>query len=339
MRLKPAQLADALHKGLAPIYLVSGDEPLQLGEAADEIRQAARSAGYLAREVITVETGNEWPQLASEAESISIFSDQKLIDLRVPSAKPGTEGAKILAAYCQRPPADTLLLIVAGKIDSAAQKSQWFQSIDKVGVVVQIWPLQAQELPQWLQRRAERKGMHFENEALKSLAARLEGNLLMAAQEIEKLYILHGPSRISRAMIESSVADSARFDVFKLTDALLLGKFNRSLKILAGLRAEGIAAPVVLWAISREARTLIHVKNDLKQGGHQDAVFRKYQIWDQRKQLVQDALRRLKNHELLTILSASAVVDSQIKGQAAGDEWEGLFEICCLFAARQSKQA
>lgn len=334
MRLKIDQLTAALHKQLAPVYLVSGDEPLQLGEAADEIRRSVRNAGYATREVITIDTGNEWPQLTLEAESLSIFSEKKLIDLRLPSAKPGVEGSKALSAYCQRPPDDTVLLITAGKIDNAAQKSQWFQMLDKVGVIVPVWPLQGPDLVQWLQRRVERKGMLIESDALKSLALRVEGNLLAAAQEIEKLYILHGSQRINKAMVEDDVADSARFDVFKLMDALLAGKLNRAVKILSGLRAEGIAAPVVLWAISREARTLLNIQAELKRGGHQDALYKKYLIWDKRKQLVQEAMQRLRRLELQDILGQCAKADAQLKGQLAGDEWEALFSICALFAKR-----
>jgi DNA polymerase-3 subunit delta len=243
------------------------------------------------------------------------------------------EGSKALSAYCQRPPDDTVLLITAGKLDSAAQKSQWFQALDKVATVVQVWPLQGPELLHWLQRRAERKGMHLETDALKSLAVRIEGNLLAAAQELEKLYILHGANRINKAMVEDDVADSARFDVFKLMDALLLGKVNRSVKILAGLRAEGVAAPVVLWAISREARTLINIKTELKRGGNPEVLYKKYQIWDKRKQLVHEALRRLEASDLQCILMESAATDCQIKGQGVGDEWGGLFRLCLLFSS------
>ncbi|MBD9361463.1 DNA polymerase III subunit delta [Methylomonas fluvii] len=339
MRLKLDQLTAALQKELAPVYLVSGDEPLQLGEAADDIRRAARTAGYATREVIAIDNGNEWPQLTLEAESLSIFSDKKLIDLRLPSGKPGLEGSKALSAYCQRPPEDTVLLITSGKLDSAAQKSQWFQALDKIATVILVWPLQGPELLHWLQRRAERKGMHLEADALKSLAVRVEGNLLAAAQELEKLYILHGANRINKAMVEGDVADSARFDVFKLMDALLSGKVNRSIKILAGLKAEGVAAPVVLWAISREARTLVSIKTELKRGGNPEVLYKKYQIWDKRKQLVHEALQRLKSKELQGILQASANVDCQIKGQMAGDEWEGLFRICLLFSKGSGIQA
>jgi len=331
MRLKAEQLAAALSQKLAPLYFITGDEPLQLGEAADAVRAAARRHDYRVREVIGIDTGHEWHQLSSEADALSIFADKKLIDLRLPSGKPGQEGAKALQAYCERLPDDTVLLITAGKLESSAQKSQWLKMLDDTGVIVQVWPLQGPELLNWLQRRAERKGMHLDNDAAKSLAARIEGNLLAAAQEIEKLFILHGPIRISKGMIEDDVADSTRFDVFKLNDALLAGKLNRSIKILHGLASEGTAAPIVLWGISREIRTLYALKFELKHAAHQDAVFKKFQIWDKRKQMVLDALRRLDTRHLQRLLSRCADIDRQIKGQATGDVWEGLFDLCLAF--------
>lgn len=332
MRLKVEQLAGALQKSLAPVYWVGGDEPLQLGEAADEIRAAARRAGYTTREVVSVETGNEWPLLLAEAESLSIFSDKKLIDLRLPSAKPGVEGGKVLVEYCKKLPSETILLISAGKLETASLKSQWFQVLESIGVVVQVWPLQGQEFLQWLQRRAERRGMRLSSEAVRLLASRVEGNLLAAAQEIEKLFILHGAVAIDNTAVEDDVADSSRFDVFKLVEALTAGKLNRAIRILHALRAEGTAAAVVLWAISREARLLWNLQSEAKVGGLSEATFKKYQVWDKRKQAVQEAMSRIKPAELRAILLACAATDACVKGQAFGDEWESLFEICRLWA-------
>ncbi|MCK9608595.1 MAG: DNA polymerase III subunit delta [Methylomonas sp.] len=332
MRYKPEQLEAALQKAaLQPVYLITGDEPLQVGEAADAIRDAARRAGYTVREVVSIDHGNEWSQLSEEADSLSIFADKKVIDLRLVSAKPGSEGSKALLAYCQHLPADTLLMITTGKLDTASQKTQWFQAIDNVGVIVQVWPLQGPDLLNWLQRRAERRGMRLEQDAVKILAGRIEGNLLAAAQEIEKLFILHGKAVINKTMIAEAVADSSRFDVFKLTEALLAGKHNRAVKILNGLKAEGIAAPVVLWALSREARVLFNVKSELIQGRHQDAAFKSHQVWDKRKSLMQDALRRFSVEQIESLLLAGAKADRQAKGQLAGDEWDTLFNICLKF--------
>lgn len=246
----------------------------------------------------------------------------------MPSGKPGVEGSKTLHAYCQHLPENTLLLITAGKLEASAQKSSWLQTLDDNGVIVQVWPLQGPELLNWLQRRAERKGMHLDNAGARSLAVRIEGNLLAAAQEIEKLYILHGPIRLTQAMIEDDVADSARFDVFKLNDALLAGKLNRAIKILQALAAEGTAEAIVLWAIARDIRTLYLLKQELRSNPNQDALLKKHQIWDKRKQKVVEALRRLDDKQLQHLLASSAIIDRQIKGQASGDAWESLFTLC-----------
>lgn len=328
MQLKVDQLESALQKQLKPVYLISGDEPLQLGEAADAVRAAARREGYRVREVIEIERGTEWPQLGSEAASLSIFAERKLIDLRLPSGKPGQEGSQALQAYCQHPPEETVLLISAGKLDGKSKQAQWLQAIDKLGVVCQVWPLQGNDLTHWLQRRAERQGMHLDNEACRHLAQLIEGNLLAAAQEIDKLFILHGPSRIGKADIDAAVADSSRFDVYKLSDSLLSGKFNRSIRILNGLRADGTPPPIVLWALSREIRALLQVKFAQQHGDNLAKLYGKLNIWEQRKALFQEALRRLDQQRLARMLADCARADQQIKGQAPGDAWESLFLLC-----------
>jgi DNA polymerase-3 subunit delta len=313
--------------------LVSGDEALQSGEAADAIRKAAKNEGYTTREVLSVETGFEWNELSVAANSMSIFADKKLIDLRLITGKPGTEGAKALSNYCQHLPEDTLLLISSPKLASATLKTKWFQSIEQVGVVVQTWPLEGADLIQWLQRRAKKKGLQIELDGIKVLASRIEGNLLAAAQEIEKLYILHGEAQLSKRAVEQAVADSARFDVFKLTDCVLSGRVSRAIKIINGLKSEGIAAPVVLWALAREARLLIKIKTALKQGQNKEIVFKNHRLWDKRKQLVNLALSRMDIKALEQVLLLGYKADQQIKGQEKGDYWETLISVCLLFSA------
>ncbi|HEY8096150.1 MAG TPA: DNA polymerase III subunit delta [Methylobacter sp.] len=333
MRLKPEQITAALQKGLAPIYFISGDEPLQLGETADAIRASARSAGYDLREVLVADAGFSWNELTEAAGSLSIFSDKKIIDLRLPSGTPGTDGSKALIAYCERIPEDTLLLITAAKLASSSLKTQWFQALDKAGCVIQVWPLEGQDLMRWLQQRMQRRGLQAETEGIKILASRIEGNLLAAAQEIEKLYVLYGEGRLSNQQIFEVVADSSRFDVFKLMDSVLAAKVERILKILSGLQAEGVAAPVVLWALTREARVLIRIKQALAQGQNKAQVFKNNQIWDKRQQLVGDALNRLRDSDLNNILVLSAKADRQIKGQQQGEPWETLLAVCLMFAS------
>jgi len=333
MRIKPEQLSAVLQKGLKPIYFITGDEPLQLGEMADAVRKAAKKAGFENREIISAETGFEWNQLAFSAESLSIFADKKIIDLRLPSGTPGTDGAKALIAYCERVPEDTLLLITAGKVASSALKTRWLEALDKVGVVIQVWPLEGQDLIRWLHQRLHQRGLNAETDGLRILASRIEGNLLAAAQEIEKLYVLYGTGNLSNQQIIDVVADSSRYDVFKLMDSVLSASVNRIFKVLSGLRAEGIAAPIVLWALTREARGLIKIKLALTQGQNRDTVFKNNQIWDKRKQLVNNALNRLSESDLNSILVLSAKADRQIKGQQQGDAWETLLSICLMFAS------
>ncbi|EGW23823.1 DNA polymerase III subunit delta [Methylobacter tundripaludum] len=334
MRLKPEQIAAALQKGLAPVYFISGDEPLQLGEMADAVRAAARKEGYDSREVLVADSSFSWNELTESAGSLSIFADKKIIDLRLPSGTPGADGSKALIAYCERLPEDTLLLITAAKMAGASLKARWFQALDKVGCVVQVWPLEGQDLIRWLQQRMQRRGLQAETEGIKILASRIEGNLLAAAQEIEKLYVLYGEGRLSNQQISDAVADSSRFDVFKLMDSVLAARVGRIFKILSGLQAEGVAAPVVLWALTREARVLIRIKQALAQGQNRAVVFKNNQIWDKRQQLVSDALNRLGDSDLNSILTLSAKADRQIKGQQQGEPWETLLAVCLMFAIK-----
>jgi len=333
MRLKPEQLAAALQKDLAPVYFISGDEPLQLGEMADAIRAAARKAGYDSREVLVADSGFSWNELMESAGSLSIFTDKKIIDLRLPTGTPGTEGSKALIDYCERLPEDTLLLITAAKTASASLKSRWFQALDKAGCVIQVWPLEGQDLIRWLQQRMQRRGLQAEAEGIRILASRIEGNLLAAAQEVEKLYVLYGPIQLSNQQIFDVVADSSRFDVFKLMDCVLAAKVGRIFKVLSGLQAEGVAAPVVLWALAREARVLIKIKQALAQGQNKALAFKNNHIWDKRQQLVSDALNRLGDSDLNSILTLSAKADRQIKGRQPGDPWETLLAVCLMFAS------
>lgn len=331
MRLKPEQLEGVLKKNLSAIYFLTGDEPLQMGEAADAIRLAAKTVGYTTREICSVGSGFEWYELAETAHAMSIFADKKIVDLRMPTAKPGNEGAKALCRYCQRLSEETLLLITAPKLDKASQQTKWFQAIEQAGVVVQIWPLEGADLIQWLQQRAQKRGLTIAPDAIKALASRVEGNLLAAAQEIEKLYILHGSTVISKQVVEEAVADSSRFDVFKLTDCILAGRFNRVTKILTGLKAEGTAAPIIVWALAREARLLINIKIALNQGENKEVAFKKNRLWDKRKQLVNAALSRMNMTDFQQVLLLSSKADRQIKGQETGNFWETLLSACWVF--------
>ncbi len=335
MRLKVNQLPVHLEKKLAPVYLISGDEPLQLQEAADAVRRAAREQGYENREVFSVEANFNWTGLLESAGSVSIFSDRKIIDLRIPSAKPGIDGAKFLINYCELLLPDTLLIITAGKITKASEKAKWFQVLEHSGVIVQVWPLEGRDLLQWLQQRMQNKGLHADLPALKLLMSRVEGNLLAAAQEIEKLFVLYGTKRITEQDVLDAVVDSSRYDVFKLIDTLLAAQTKRAIRILNSLKAEGVAEPIVLWAFTREARTLINIKTALTHGERQDVAFRKNQVWGVRQKLLNGALQRLSLRDLEQVLLLAAKAERQIKGEQSGDVWMSFEEICLIFCMPQ----
>ena len=339
MRLKVEQLERALQKGLSPVYFLSGDEPLQLGELADAIRISAKQRGYHNREVISVDKNFNWNELAFASDSLSIFSDKRLLELRIPSGTLGVDGAKALINYCNRPAEDTILLITAGKIDNKSTKSRWFEVLDKLGVIIQVWPLEGDDLNRWLQLRLSKRGLQADQQGLQLLASRIEGNLLAAAQEIEKLYVLYGSVFVSVDQIYDVVADSSRYDVFKLMDAVLATNINKLIKILSGLKAESVAAPVVLWALTREARLIIQIKLALGKGHDKNLVFKNLGVWAKRKQLINQTMNRLSENQLNKILVLSAKADRQIKGQEAGDAWETLLAICLFFCNPALKTA
>lgn len=332
MQIKPQQLAGALQKTLAPVYFISGDEPQQLGELADAIRKSAKERDFTAREIFFADKLFDWKQLNVSADTFSIFADKKIIDLRLPTGTPGAEGGKALAAYCKRLPEDTLLLITAGKITKDAQKSSWFQAIDKIGCVIQVWPLTGQDLLRWIQDRLQQRGITTESGAVKILADRVEGNLLAAAQEIEKLYVLYGAGKLSTQQIIDVVADSSRYDVFKLVESALSAQADKVLKILSSLKAEGIASAIVLWALMREARILIGYKAGQGQA-EKEMVLKKNGIWGERKRLLDVSAKRLTHSELNQVLVLGAKADRQIKGQQQGDAWETLLEASLVLAS------
>jgi len=332
MFLKPEQLSSALQKNLLPVYFISGDEPLQLGEIADTIRAKAKSSGFYNREIFSADMpAFNWHQITQSAANLSIFADKKLLDIRISGSNLGQEGTKVIMNYCQHPVENTLLLITAGKIAKDSLKARWLQALDKVGIIIQVWPIDAKEFLPWLQQRLQRRGLITDHEGLKILASRVEGNLLAATQEIEKLYVLYGTGQISSQQIINAVADNSRYDVYKLVDAAFSADINRVIKILDGLITDGIAAPIVLWAITKEARMLVKIKTGLAQGQQVEVLFKNNQVNSKRKHAVNNVLNRLKLHHLNDILLMSAKADRQSKGLQAGNVWETLLTICLLF--------
>ena len=327
MRIKPEQLLPHLKRGLARVYLVSGDEPLQAEECCDAIRAQARAAGYSEREVMNAAKDFDWSSLAQAAHTLSLFAQQRLLEVRIATGKPGDAGSTALCAYASDPAPDTILLVICPKLDAQTQKSKWFNALEQAGVTVQVWPVSAVEMPAWITRRMIAKGMQVSTDAAALLAERVEGNLLAAVQDIEKLYLLHGPVRIDLDALTQAVADSARYDIFEFVDTALRGDAQRTARMLTGLRGEGAEPVLLLWALTKELRSLAGMAYDCQSGISTEQALVKYRVWDKRKLPVIHALQRHKLAAWQGWLRMASRIDRTIKGQYRGNVWDDLLQM------------
>jgi len=328
MRVYPEKLAGQLQQQLLRVYLISGDETLLVQECCDLIRSAAREQGCTDREVIDAGAkGFNWQDILHSATSMSLFAERKLVELRVPSGKPGAEGSKALCEYLEVAGSEDVLLIVAGKIDKQSTSSKWYKALDKAGATVQVWPVDARELPRWLQQRVRNAGMSIDDDALQLLCERVEGNLLAAVQEVEKLKLLAKDSRISAQTVTDAVSDNARYNLFDMADSALKGDATSSLRMLHGLRAEGTEPAVTLWALTREIRTLYEVQVDCDSGQSVQQALGARRVWKNRMGLMQSALARHDRSSLSQLLEQAYQVDGSIKGFAQGKPWDNLEDL------------
>jgi DNA polymerase-3 subunit delta len=316
VKLSADRLSGHLTRDLKSAYLISGDEPLLAGEAADAIRRKAREAGFTERRVFFAERGFDWNELRAESQSLSLFAERRILEIRLPAGKPG-DGAELLEALVTQPPPDQLLLVLCGKLERAAQQSAWVKAFERHGVWVQVWPIDAERLPEWISQRLKGFRLEPDAEAARILAERVEGNLLAAQQEIEKLALLVRPGPLDAATLASFVADSARYDVFQLTDAALRGDASRALRILDGLRGEGVEPTLVLWALSREIRALW---KRLSGAGSEAPP----QAWQRGAAALEQAVRRARQLSMRDLVHSAVQADRTIKGRAAGDPWDAL---------------
>jgi DNA polymerase-3 subunit delta len=334
-QLRADQLQTHLGQPLAPVYFIYGDETLLVNECADAIRGAAREQGYADRQVFSVESGFDWNSLLAASDSLSLFAEQRILELRLPTGKPGKEGARILREYAERPPEDTLLLIVSARLEAAARRSKWVQALDKAGVTLPVWPVETAQLPGWIDRRLSSRGMRASQDALRLIAERVEGNLLAAAQEVEKLYLLHGEGALDLDTVAELVTDSARYDVFGLVDAALAGDAGHAQRILSGLRAEGVEPVLVLWALSREIRSLTSMARQLQSGTSLSQVLAAHRVWDKRKPQVGAALKRIRGRQWWQLLQTCSGIDRIVKGRAAGSAWDELLQLTLRLSGAQ----
>ncbi len=344
MKLRGEQLDANLKRSLAPIWLLSGDEPLLTDEAGARIRAAARSQGYDERQSFQSETGFDWKGWMASFDSLSLFSSRRLIELRLPTGKPGIEGGKTLEAWAANPPVDIVLLVTTPKLDKATLATKWVGAMEARGVMVQTAPPPLERLPDWIGERLARHGLKTDRDTLAWLCARVEGNLLAAHQEIEKLALLLPPGQMDSAAVHAAVTDVARYDVADLSDAFIKGDAARYCRVLDGLKAEGEALPLILAFMGNEVRTLYRLAAGLARGERLAALMQTARIWDSRQALVERALHRaglssprgaagvespeaLRLRRLAWAMRGLSRLDRAAKGLLREDAWDELKQL------------
>ena len=333
MRITTEQLQSHLARELKPLYTVFGDETLLAIEAADRIRAKARAAGFGEREILTVESGFKWNRLGIAASAQSLFSSCKLLELRIPTGKPGAEGSEALQAFCDALPADTITLVSLTNVDWRSLKTGWFEALDRAGVTVEAKVVPRKALPQWLDGRIKAQNQETDAETLDFIADRVEGNLMAAHQEVQKLALLFPEGRIAFDQVRDAVLDVARYDIFNLGEAVLEGDPLRLARMIDGLQGEGAAAPLVLWAVTEEVRAIGKFITGVAAGKPATMLWREARIFGpQHQRLMQQHARRFTLAQVTDALRHAAAVDRMIKGLAKGDVWNELLQLALRFA-------
>ncbi|SDO86146.1 DNA polymerase III, delta subunit [Rhodoferax sp. OV413] len=339
MQLAPGQLSAQLSKGLRSLYTLHGDEPLLVQEALDAIRATARGQGYTERTVHSVAGAHfDWSEVLAAGGSLSLFADKQILEVRIPSGKPGKDGSVALQQLAQQAEgnADTLTLVVLPRLDKVAKSAAWFVALERFGVTIQVEPVERGALPQWIAQRLQAQGQRVEagvegQRTLQFFADRVEGNLLAAHQEIQKLALLHPPGELQWAQVESAVLNVARYDVFKLSESVLAGQRLRTQRMLDGLQAEGEAEVLVHWALAEDIRALKRVKDAMDAGKPLPMALRDNRVWGAKERLFERVLPRLASAQIAQLLQAAHQVDGIVKGLKQpdwpADPWQALHRL------------
>jgi DNA polymerase III subunit delta len=339
MKLSGDNLPAALGRQLGRVYLISGDEPLLVNEAADAIRAKARANGFTERDLHVVERGFDWQALLGQSRAMSLFAERKIIEIRMTNPTPGEQGGDAIIELAEQSDPDTMVLVITGKLDGRTMNSRWVGAIDKHGTVVQIWPIELARLSGWIRERLSRHGLVADAAAAALLAERVEGNLLAAHQEVEKLALLVPAGPLSSQTIVEAVADSARFDVLQLGEAAMRGKTARALRILEGLRGEGVEPTLVLWAINKDLQWIARAHELVSSGQSSDAAMNALYVWKPRQPAMKMALARLQKRVINEMILAAERADRAVKGALRTDPWIELERLIAALAGVAMPQA
>lgn len=334
MKVFPDKLEARLSQRLDPVYLVAGPELLLVEEACDAIRAAARRGGIDERQVVDADGRFDWNELAGATESLSLFASRRLVELRLPGGKPGRDGGAALRDWTNTG-GDDILLVKCQAWEFASEKTAWFRALDKVGAFVPCWAVKPQRLPGWIRQRLATRGIRIDSAASTFLAERLEGNLLAAAQEIERLALLHGANvSLTLEQLRAAVADSARFDSFRLTELVLTGQAGAAARCIRGLKESDTPMPMIVFALAREVR-LIEGFQTLSRSQPPAQALARLGVWRSREELVQGAARRLRPRQVSAALARLSDLDVLSKSSRRHEFWLGLERLCVGLASNE----
>ena len=341
MKIKPDQLKSYLQKSLqtkqlSPIFIISGNEPLLSQEAADAVRSTARQLEFTERETFDIDARFDWNLVFNETNSLSLFSDKRILELRITSGKPGDKGSKALCELCENPNDSNLILVILPKLDKGAYQSKWMKTLESKGVHIQVWPVTPEQLPRWINQRLVQCGIEASQGAVDILADRVEGNLLAAMQEINKLKLLSLEGKVNADVMSTVVADSARYNLFSFVDKVLDGDAQSAARALRGLENEGTEPLALLWAITRELRTLNKASHQILLGNSKDKALKSAGVWDKRIPIFRKALSRLSAAHLRMLMHQASAIDRGVKGLRQADIWDELTTLVLSFAGSQT---
>ena len=338
MRIKLEQLPSQLQKQTAPLYVLFGNEPLLILEATDLIRDHARQQGYTERALFSVDQHFDWSDLFNASNNLSLFGDRRIMDIRIPSGKPGKEGSKAIEIYCNALPPDTLTLITLPRIDKQGQATKWFKTLETTGTLIPVYPIERDQLPGWIGQRLGKQQQKADSATLQFLADQVEGNLLAAHQEIQKLALLYPVGNLTFKQVKDVVLNVARYDVYQLSDAMIAADTVRYTRILSGLQGEGIAPLLILATLAEQIRQLIVIRKGLDNGQPSTQLLQAARIWGDRQKSVLSAAKRINRQSLTQGLPHAAKIDRIIKGVAQGDVWDELLQLGLRFTIHEDWQ-
>ena len=336
MKIKLEELAGHLKKILAPIYLISGDEPLLVEESSTYLRKIAAQQGFVSRKFLTVTASFNWQEELYDSQHLDLFRDKTILELQLNSDKLGKSGSEILQKYAQNPLIDNLVIIRVGKLDSATQKTKWFTAVDANGIILQIWPIPRVQLPAWLQRRLQRSNLQLTPASIELLADFIEGNLLAAKQIITKLNLMYGEGVITPEQVQTVLIDNAQFDIFALVDSCLCFDTARALNIFSHLSADATAPVLILWALIKDIRILAQVAFAKQQNQRINDLWLKLGVWKQRQALLQQHLQKYSYTRYLKLLTLGSEIDGMIKGAKEGQYEQSLQQLIIEFSTRSA---